>query len=325
MRYWLGLPSQRRARGQVTFVAAVVITACDGHQVPPPAPLRPTPDVHQYVTGEAASALNAKGEFILAAAESPDGAPMISGELAAKMAMAFVRTLGPSFQARWEKERGSPINLATLRPEPRVFFAHTPYEAFRQEGFHPAERRLYGPWYLVTLSSDGVPALAVAVSAFNTDYGVDRYGRLQVPLFYGTDFFHAGIRRDGARRVLTPEEAVERVGREVRARVERTPLLVLRGARFNPLDAGWKLELDRPVPVDQERAGRAAVRALYRVSDGANDWLVPSADQPTVHRDVGLKVGPRGESLGTSPVQVGIRQGFATVFERASVLPGGAP
>jgi hypothetical protein len=107
--------------------------------------------------------------------------------------------------------------------------------------------------------------------------------------------------------------------------VERPPQLVLRGKDINPVDAVWKLELDRPVPVKGSgRAEAAAARALYRANDGANEWVIPSAEQPGVHEMINApRVAVDGQPLGAAPLRVGIRPGYAVAFERVSIAPGG--
>jgi hypothetical protein len=66
MQYRLTLVKHRRVPNSVALATILIVGAglasCDGSQVPPPAPPKPTPNVSDYVTGEAAAALNVKGE-----------------------------------------------------------------------------------------------------------------------------------------------------------------------------------------------------------------------------------------------------------------------
>jgi len=317
-----------------SFAAVVLIAAaCENAETPVASePVARLP-INQYLTGEAADALRPNGELKLASGESPDGTPIITADRAIELANAYVRTYGYSFKPMWERQRGTRINLATIAAAPRAYFAQTPYGRF-PEGFHPAFKRWYGPWYHVTLTSGGSPIVLMAVSAYLTDYKVDESGLLVRPVLGGNDFVHMGIssESDGF-APLSPEEVVARVAQASGARVDRTPELVRRGASrgaswgtfSSPLYAVWQLSLDRPASLAVPPNGKET-RVLFAGPMGRQNFLVAAPDQPAFDRDFGRRVSNRGEPLTVDPFQVAVRSGRVVRFEDARLTAaGGVP
>ncbi len=218
------------------------------------------------VSGTAAMALQPNGQFLPDRAVSADGAPIISEKRAADLAMAYIRSFGRSFHSAWEQQRGTAIDLASLRVGARIYFAHTPYGAF-PPGFHPALRRTYGPYYLVTLESNGAPTIMMAVSAYNTDTGIDANGLIQLPKLNGMGFLHAGIPLSGSQYAfVSPEQAVDLAFTAGHARVSTPPELVLSGHTTSPLLAKWHVTLEHAVNV--KARGGNAVRAANEILVG---------------------------------------------------------
>lgn len=200
----------------------------------------------QNVIGEAAAALATDGTFEMPRGVSLNGDRIIDDVQARRLALAFLRTFGQSFRSTWEADRGGSVNLARLGVSSRVFFAQSPYAAFPNMDVHPAYRRQYGPYYLVTLIDGAEPIVAMAVSALATDYGIDASGLLVSPKHTGMDFLHEGIStRPGAYRPISPEEAAETVASSTGARVSRVPELVLVGRENSPTLARWHVQVDR--------------------------------------------------------------------------------
>jgi|SRR5687768_10864555 len=309
-----------RIRDLSLRLAAVVlaVAACQRADTPlSPEPKVPPP-IHDYLTGEAVQALQPNGELRLAPGESPDGTPMITAERAIELANAYVRTFGRFFKAKWERERGAPLNLATVSAAPRVYFVHTPYAAF-PEGFHPAFKRWYGPWYQVTLTSRGLPVIQMAVSAYLTDYDVTPAGDLDIPVLHGNDFVHMGISPDAEGfSPLGPEEAVALVAQASGARIERVPELVLRGAFTSPLVAVWRVGLDQEVSVGIPANGRRD-RELFVGPMGRRNFFVAAPDQPAFEHDFGRRISSQNEPLTVEQVQVPVRPGHVVKFEEVQV------
>lgn len=297
---------------RITPLLAVVV-ACD--QQPSASELRMAPRVASFVTGAAASALRPNGEFLLDRAESPDGTPIISEKRAGDLAMAYVRSFARSYHGAWSRQRGSPIDLTTLAVGPRIYFAHTPYGAF-PSGFHPALRRVYGPYYLVTLESNGAPVIMMAVSAYNTDVDIDSRGQIELPRLNGMGFIHMGIPVSASRyRLLSPEEAVSTAFESAHVRVTNPPQLVLIGHRASPLLAVWKLNLEHDVPT-KVRGGNAerAIRTIM-VSPRMKDRFQRADEaQPSTDAGSGPRVTADGMLGAVAPFVVTIPSGRNVKF-----------
>ena len=294
------------------------LTACE-RPVDPIAPSAPTPGIQPYVTGDAARDIGSGGRFISAGAAPgiPDQ-PIISAERAGELATAFARTWGRFYRDDWAKERGAHIDPGGLSADPRIYYAETSYGEV-PDGFHPAFRRAFGAWYLVTLTQGGNPALVVAVSAHNTDMKIDGHGNLVQPSLSGNDFHAWGVAaRDGAPglRPLTPEQAVAAVGRRTGARIHRTPDLLLREIGQHPANALWRLHLDRGVRVRAAGREREA-RALYAGPGGR--YFVPRDTQPGSHRGTGIRYDASGQRIGPAPLEVPVKPGGAVEFEEVTV------
>ncbi|MBW3654877.1 MAG: hypothetical protein KY444_02130, partial [Gemmatimonadetes bacterium] len=116
--------------------------------------------------------------------------PIISPERARDLAASNVLSFGPALKRHWEEDRGRAIDITRLRPEPRVFFASTPYAVF-PDGFHPAFRRAVGPYYLVRMGTGRGAEVIEAVSAYNIDMGIADDGKLDLPELSGMHFVTA--------------------------------------------------------------------------------------------------------------------------------------
>ena len=231
----------------VPAVLAVAV-GCTPDRSNPMQPSRTPPSVRGLVAGDALDHLDAAGRFILSSPEAPDAQPIISPERARDLAVAFLQTWGESHQLVWERQRGAPLNLGELRPASRVFYAESPHGRV-PDGFHPAYRRMYGPWYVVYFEASEAPVLGVAISAYATDLEV-RNGRINEPALGGEYYLTHVISTRGRSPLnpLSPEEAVEHVATRTSAKVTEVPELVLRPG-WHPLQAVWRLKLDHPVHV----------------------------------------------------------------------------
>jgi hypothetical protein len=244
--------------------------------------------------------------------------PLITPEQAGEFAVAFARKWGRFYVEDWSKERGSPVDLASLSADPRIFYAETSFGRV-PDGYHPAFRRAYGPWYLVTLVQGGKPALLVAVSAYNTDLKIDAHGLLVHPFFSGNDFHAVGIAARTSTpgvRPITPEQAVEAVGRRTGARTQRTPDLYLLGKGQHPANAVWRLDLDRPVRVRVTGTARQ-VRTVY--AGQAGRYYIPSPQQPASYQGTGLRYDASGERIGTDLLEVPAKAGGVLAFDEVTL------
>lgn len=292
--------------------------ACEQPSLNPTTPSARPPEVRAYVTGDAAQNLETGGRFVLAAPPAQVDGPLITSERAGEFAVAFARTWGRFYQEDWSKERGSLVDPASLSADPRIFYAETSFGRV-PDGFHPAFRRSYGPWYLVTLVQGGKPAVLVGVAAYNTDLKIDTHGLLVHPMLSGNDFHAVGIAtRTGTFgvRPVTPEQAVEAVGRRTGARTHRTPDLYLLGKGQHPANAVWRLDLDRPVPV--RAAGRARqVRTVFAGHGGR--YYIPSPQQPTGYQGTGIRYDASGQRIGPDLLDVPAKPGGVLAFDEVTL------
>lgn len=304
--------------GRRPFLLVVLTLACaSGCEDDAPTQALSPPDIAQHVTGAAAAALGPDGQFP-DTEPAPRERPIISRARARELALGYVNSYGQFLKDAWERRHGARINLRGLRAAPRVYYAESPYGAFPEGPYHPAFRRGFGPYYLVTLTDGDVPVLVVAVSSFNTDVRLDERGQVHETPRGGNEFRSAAIPRDQrAFRPIGPEEAVERAARMTGARAVAPPELLLR-AGWHPAAAFWKVPLNRAV---RARVGKARqpvmVDALY--VDGEGRSFIPSADQPEAEvRDV--VVGPPwGPEASTMPARIPVAPGRATRFEEVAV------
>lgn len=284
----------------------------------------PTPQIASYLSGAAASALQSNGQFAPDGGESPDGSPMISASRAQVLAMAYLRLAGRTYHAMWERQRGAPIDLSTLSVGSRVYFAHTPYGAF-PPGFHPALRKTYGPYYLVTLLSAGEPVIVMAVSAYNTDVVIDSKGQLILPAFGGMEFEHEGLPVNGASyRPQSPEEAVATLASESHTRIVTVPKLMMRGSDISPSLAVWQMDIERDVPVIRKDNGRAVQTHTPLVSPLGRARFLRAEDSQSASEAGQAKTFTAAGGIGpVRPYEVPIQPGRATKHAVVTFAKGG--
>lgn len=305
-----------RWRTIAACLGVALLGGCDGDEPRLMAPASESARMTEFVTSNAALNLNHAGRFNLRATSPSTGVPAISAERAGELALANVRTYAPFFRSSWEKDHGAPIDVGSLRVGPRIFYAETPYAVF-PEGYHPAYRRSFGPYYLVQLVSGTTPVLVVAVSAYGTDVGIKRNGTVSLPAFGGDEFFEHAISTSPTSgfRPISAEEAVETVGRLTGARTKEVPELVLRGLHYHPAIALWKVSLDRAVEVrGASGTRRLATPTLY--VGPAGRLFIPADAQPRAARGTFQRgPGANGSRGGQASAEVPIRSGYVAAFE----------
>jgi hypothetical protein len=273
--------------------------------------------MRRYVAGDAAHALSPHGRFALDPPRAPDEIPIISADRARELARAYVRTWGQLLERRWSEEGGITIEANRLQAQDRVYFADTPYGRF-PDGFHPAFRKAYGPWYLVTMSQGGVPVLAVGVAAYDTDLRIDGHGRIVPQAQSGNEFesWAIGAAR-GALRPTAPEDAVARVGRATGVRTAATPRLLLRDSRQHPASAIWLLPLERGIRVRRAGGPPQEARTLFAGPNGR--LFVAAAAQPPAEVTTAIRYTPAGERVGAETVRVPVRPGAAVEYMEVAI------
>jgi len=310
------------------LMAVALLTACNWDDTSPTAAPPPPPNILPYVTESAAQGLNAKGEFDLAPARAPADLPILTPGRARELAIAEMKTFGHHFRPGYERAHGAPVDLSSLKADPEVLFVQTSYERF-PDGYIRTMRNYFGPFYLVTFRSRGIPVVTSAVSAYAVELDVDETGRLLgINGAGGASFVTSGIPLDSTQRNPPPrisaEQAVELVGRRTGARTARTPrLAAVRYPRSftleSPTEALWQLELDREVPVRASR-GTRSVRTRTLFVRGDRTLLVPAEVQPTVFRAPAFRADANGLPIKPGEqVDLRILAGQPTIFEEVTL------
>ncbi|HEY0153934.1 MAG TPA: hypothetical protein VGB92_18120 [Longimicrobium sp.] len=276
--------------------------------------------MRQYVAGSAEQRLGSDWLFTYPQPTAPSSAEIISQPRARELTASFVLSFGPAMKPFWDRERGRGIDVARLRADSRAFFVHTPYEFF-PAGYHPAFRRAFGPYHLFTLATRREPEVLLAVSAYSNDVRIQPDGNLDMPGRSGMEFVTSGV-PVGNGSLLGPEEAVVRVGRATGARVKEVPDLVMLNIPLGPMNAAWKLSLDRAVRVRTTAGSEARTVSTIYLAPVAGRLLIPAAVQPSYQDFPAVRIGPAGEDLGEETVRLSIIPGRPTVFEEVTVVGG---
>jgi len=228
-------------------------------------------DARPFVTEEVSAALNRDGRFDT---EVPNALPYptITVGHARAIALAAARTFGPGLRKHIEEERARPIDFSSLQAG-RVFYGHSAYEQILPADIPGGYRKAAGPFYLVTLTHRGRPAMSVVVSLYDTDVGVEHGEMRFLSLRHGADFFLHGI--PAARqheRPLSPERAAQVAAAETGARVAGIPQLQLLGIRLSQVEtARWRIRLERKVRLVHPVTGKL-LRPMRCSSGGTPGW-----------------------------------------------------
>ncbi len=250
----------RRVLDLGSALAGVILVACTSDAM---APSQRGVNA-AYVTGEAASVLDARGVFRLP--EPPGAEPFtrISAERAAELAVAHARGFLWSTLSTFEEVHGGSIDLAALRQCGRIFYAQSPYD-LSASGAGPLLRREVGPEWIVALCApDDAPQISYSVSAYATNLSiVDGRVMWNPDEPAGGEFFMWGIPRRRMWPIL-PERAVELLATETGLRVSGIPELLIPKAFYAAQTQSlWKLTLEAPVQVRTPAGSALKERTLY--------------------------------------------------------------
>ena len=95
----------------------------------------------------------------------------------------------------------------------------------------------------------------LAGSALNSDWWIEN-GRLRAPVIQGGEWSPAVVPRNTAYAFpITPERAVELVGRATGARTTNVPRLLLPSRHLAAAFARWEIQLDQPIEVIETGTG----------------------------------------------------------------------
>ena len=289
---------------------------------------RVAPVITDYVTAEAREALGDDGLFNALSLSTPDERQIITAGRADTLARSYIRTFGRFFHAEWEKGHGGPIDLSTLQVG-RIFFARTPYGQL-PASVHPGFVNGFGSHYVVTFLAGDTPVLMVAVAAHNTAVQVDSVGDMLLPRFGGNAFWGEGISLDPSRGFypLSPEEAVEKIGKLTGARTTTVPQLYHMHIKWAPVTAVWKLTLDRSVPLYNDAAGLTTPTSeVYVGTEPGRDILRSAPVQPAASRFPVFFLGDSSRQSERQPVMtdVPVLPNRAVDFVPVTLLEAGKP
>lgn len=223
-----------------TTVACLVVAACDvgAPTASPPEDGMEVEAMADIVAADLAYQLTEQGLF--QELVFPVGADRITPEVAQALALQYANEFLVYQDTRLERQHGANIDFASLTVDPRVELAETPYVETGGNHGGPLKRAL-GSFYLVTLRSNGVPAISVGVSVHATNLAISG-GHLVAPSGHGNEFRSAGIPVDGS-QVLTPERAARIAATATGGVVSSRPRFIREGFRFFPQRGIWTVEV----------------------------------------------------------------------------------
>jgi hypothetical protein len=283
------------------LIAAVILggvaalEACSDVSAPKP-PTVSRPRVRpEWVTGEAAAALDSSTGLFRLSYPTPQRVTVAAADSFALAAARLIGSPNPLNTASQtvEKDRGAPIDFDYLSLCERVLYVHSPFGGFPLEvpGY---ARRAWGPHWAVSLCGrDGTAQLSIGVPENVMDVQIVN-GTLVRPRTQGggNDFSGAGVPpRFPFGLPLTPEEAVAVVHQMSSQRASTLPSafnqLDDRGFGQLPLCASWRLSVEAPVRVRNEKTGAVTatqelfVRRFPACYSDSIALYVASANQPT--------------------------------------------
>jgi len=235
----------------VGAVTLIVAAACsDKEPSEPPLDRRP-PALSSAVTGAAAASLK-DGEFQFASAPTPSSIPQITGPQAEAVALAWRAPFGTARKDYLTQEHGAAVEPEQLSVCGRTYYATSAFEpppaSVASNPLKLATARAFGPWWIVHLCApDGIPAVVVAVSAYDFDVTIEN-GSLVLPARGGNWFLAQAVPPRTKDWPMAPEEAVSRAAGWAQRRITKVPTLVAPPfIKGRPQDARWLLNLERPV------------------------------------------------------------------------------
>lgn len=266
-------PTSRRTIALIGTLSALMAAACS-RDSGTPTELSDAIDARPFLVGNALAAVDANGHFV---SSPPGGDGLISPSRAAELARAAVVTFAPLRRSYLEQQHGGSLAFATLKPG-RPYFADTPYVLDLPSDVHPSVRKYLGPYYLVPMMQSDRQVLSIAVSAYDSDIGIER-GRIVFPVRHGNDFIMQGVRGPHESAPVSPEQAARIAASTLGARVSEPPQLLLAERTFVPQWARWRLTLEREVVVTGAKTGRTySTREVFVGPRG--ELSVATLDQP---------------------------------------------
>lgn len=212
-------------------------------------------ELSRVVTGQAL-ARQSNGQFVLASQKPGE----LTEPQAQYLAATYAHTAGRWLRAAWESDRGREIDVETLRPCARAFYASSAF-LDPPQGVSRGVRRLLGAKWLTSLcDAEGQALVSVAVPADAVELQVVDGSIKKVA---GADFTSFGIPTSTRAIPPAPEEAAQTVSLATGRRVSLVPELVLPPPPYVPQLAKWKVTLDGPTTAVDTNGRKRQTTEVY--------------------------------------------------------------
>ncbi len=247
----LGNYFRARPRAIPIVILALLAVACGDRRLP--TATDPGTIGSKYLTGEAATRLNANGQFTLPA-PVPGAFPEISATQAQALAVVFVSRFLPDVQPDLERQHGGKIDLGRLQPCGRTFYESSAYTDVA--GAIPNwARKGVGPFWMVSFCAPaGDEQVSVAVSSFDTDLSIID-GLIRFPQRDGMSLYPTGVSPSVVSIPASPERAAQLAASLTGRRVAQVPELVRFSISDMPQIGRWRITLDGPAHVRGDSTG----------------------------------------------------------------------
>lgn len=293
-----------RLRG-LRAITVAALFGCDSS-----APVEQPPvDIRDAVTGEAATALDAEGRFVLTPPPPRQvGIPSLASPEALVLANAYLAqawsAVGGGLSSAFIQGHGAPLTLGELHACGEARFAESPMAPFPLEWDYAARRSFGEYWVFRYCTATEATAGYVAVSPYATDLRLEG-GQVVFPLIAGGEFQANGVPAIWDEAVVySPENAVKLAYQCTGSRIREVPRLVQQYGGVASFSK-WMLVLERRVrvatshgiiTVDTVFAGRSVIRIgqSTRLETGL---VVAAPDQASsipivIHADLPPPEGP---------------------------------
>ncbi len=228
------------------------------------------------VVGNAARSVSVNGSFPVVSTQL-SSRPEISAEHAASIAALWLKRFNAAVIKPFERDRGSPIAIKSLRACGRYFYENSAYEP-PSPATPEWVRRVAGAHWLIPFCAGADQQMSVSVSVYADDSF--RPSASDDPDPHGVDFFAVAV-PTGFGAPAAPENVTIFVAARTGRRIREIPELVSRGYGSAPQFAVWRVVLDTSVTVRGNSTGTDYTTSeLYvRIVDG---WsLAMFAERPS--------------------------------------------
>lgn len=266
------IPARRRLLAPATLaaLAGLASLSCADSTGPRSIPVvRVKP---QWVSGEAAAALDSASGLIRIAVPAAEHISLLSADSIAAAALHLLLTPSPinTTPAQLEYDRGGSIDFSHLSVcAASTTYSLSPFGAFPASASAAARRSWSSRWAIPICGADGTVQVSIGVPDSPTDAIVD-HDTLVGFATQGEEFDDAGVpARYPTGQPVTAEQAIAALFAATGRRISTTPVAVNqlddRGFGQLPLCASWRMSLESPVVVVDEQSGARSTATEFFV------------------------------------------------------------